>query len=146
MSNFIISQVSKEDKLNGFKNLIHWKTKLQIDLRSMRLVDYIEKEFDEGKIDLPLDRRLEQNAQALRYLHVTLFKQVSTLVMSEKSAFATYNKICALFESNRLAEITLVEERYHKLVFESGSNPLKFVNDFNKLTSELLELGMEFDD
>lgn len=38
-SNIIIPEVSKEDKLSGSKNLIQWKAKLQIDLKSVRLVD-----------------------------------------------------------------------------------------------------------
>lgn len=71
------------------------------------------KEFCEGKTDFPLDRKLEHDAQ-----HDTLFKQVSTLVMSEKCLFAAYNKTCELFESNRSVEITLIQEQYHKLMFK----------------------------
>lgn len=50
-----------------------------------------------------------------------------------------------LFESNRLAQLTLVEEKNQKLIFKSHFELVRFIDDFDRIHNEFNELGINFD-
>lgn len=81
MPTFAVPHVLPEDQLSGPKNLFKWQAKLHMQLRSLRLIDYIESEYGENTVNLPLDRRVEHDSQALQVLHATVNPAVSTLII-----------------------------------------------------------------
>lgn len=59
-----------------------------VGLRSTRLHDYLITEYAEGLIQLPIDRRLTQDAQPHRYLMTTLFKEVQSMIVRQKTTYS----------------------------------------------------------
>lgn len=64
--NFSFPTYAKEDKLMGTKNYIAWKQRLELDLRSNRLLSYVECEL--GNEDLTVEQRHQLDAAALRHI------------------------------------------------------------------------------
>lgn len=143
---FTVPNVPPEDKLTGSKNLLKWKAKVNLHLRSLRLIDYIESEYGEKSVDLPINQRIEHDSQALQVLHATMKSEVVDLILHETTAFKAYTKIFELFEGNRCAEITLLEEKYEKLIFKSFQDDICFVNEFDRIHRDFRELGTTYDD
>lgn len=142
---FSVPNVPKENLLTGSKNLLKWKSKIQLHLISLRLLDYIQSEYGEENVQLPISRRVEHDSQALQVLHVTISSNIVDLIIHKNTAYAVYKRIFELFEGNRCAELTLAEEKYEELIFKSYYDDIRFVNKFDKMHREFRELGTTYD-
>lgn len=144
MPAFTVPTIPESDKLTGPANLLKWKSKLHIHLRSLRLLEYITTQYGDEKSGLSIERRMEHDSQALQVIHATVTSNVSNLILHEATAYLAYSRLTSLFKGNRCSEIATAEERYEKLIFKLHHDPIRFVTEFDSLDRDLRDLGLNY--
>lgn len=66
---FSFPKYEKEDKLQGTKNYVAWRQRVELDLRTHRLSSYIVCEL--GDEDLPIEQKQQLDATVLRHSRTT---------------------------------------------------------------------------
>ena len=142
---FVIRNFLDHEKLSGHRNFKAWRKMINIDLRALGLLQFIETENAEV-IQLSAYRRAMLNAQTVQYIRASVSKSISLSLQNVNSAFAAVSVITKMYGGNEANDSIELYANMERLRFRPGYNPTRFVSDFETLITEYQDRGTVFDE
>lgn len=142
--NFSFPTYEKEDKLSGAKNFNAWRQRFELDLKTNRLLSYIQHEL--GDEDVTHEEKLQLDAAALQHLRATTSHEIANSLLRFKSAFQSFKHLEIYYGGKKLQELIRLELRARRLHFAENFRPVKFITEFEAIIDEFNQIGTTFDD
>ena len=140
---FVIRKFHDHERLSSNKNFKLWKTMVQVDLRALMLLPFIEEE-NGGDIEVTEERRCMLKAQTMQYLRSSVSRNISATLQNVSSPCVAFSSLSKLYGSNKTQDDVELYSRTERLHFKPGYDPARFVSDFNLLVTEYKEQEVQF--
>lgn len=132
---FSMPPIDEKQKLNG-RNYKTWINKV-----------YVGPHRDEGgNVEVSPALRVVLDAQTLQYLKAAVNKSIVVHLEKSLTAYQALNKIKEMFEKNRMQDLVNLHERWFRLTFKIGYDPIRFIATFNRYVEEYQEVEINYTD
>jgi hypothetical protein len=140
---FVLRSFTDSEKLNGFRNFSAWKTMVNLDLKALNLLPFIESQSGES-VKVSDGRRVVLDAQTLQYIKASVSKPIANRLQEKFTAYDAYEHLVKTFGSSRFHEYMDLHNRFNRLRFRPGFDPNRFIGDFERMIFQYAEMGTVF--
>lgn len=142
---FVLRNILDHEKLSGHKNFKTWQAMVELDLRALNLLPFIESECG-LTINVSPGRRVMMDAQTLQYLRSSISKSISRRVLNIFTAYQTMQALQKMFGGSRVQDMVNLHERLSRLKFKIGYDADRFIADFEQIIEDYREIGTTYSD
>ena len=142
---FQIRAIADHEKLSGHKNYKAWRSMVELDLRALNLLPFIESDCGMA-VNVSPAKRVVLDAQTVQYLRASISKSICHRITNSNilTAYKTFQTLVELFAGNRTQDYIALHDRMCRLKFRPGYDDERFIGDFQKLLEDYDDIGTIF--
>ncbi|XP_065224558.1 uncharacterized protein LOC135848554 isoform X2 [Planococcus citri] len=143
---FQIREFGDHEKLNGHRNYKSWRAMMELELKSVNLLPFINSECAEDE-EMSAKKRMRLDAKTLQYIRLSVSKSIRDRLEGKCcNAFEAAEFLRASFGNGRMQDYLSLHKRFTNLRFKSWFDPQRFVGDFESILTDYGKMGTSFCD